>query len=277
MSPLEPDELILDIRPEPDFLARHRAGAANIPLESLADRIHELPRRDRAFTVYADDETRARWACSRLRAHGRPLASPASGNTWLEGGPTESGPSTGRLWAPHDLLAEAVGYAQRAWGTLADRSALDIACGTGRDAVYLGLCGLAVEAWDILPDALERCHDLAQRHGVAVDTRCADVERDPTLPAGRYDLVACFNYLHRPLMPSLAGAVRPGGLVAYETFVHPQRELFGKPRRDKHLLRSGELPGFFQGWTPLVSREGLVSPRRFAASLIARKPEGAGE
>ncbi len=268
-----PDELILDVRPEADFLTCHRVGSVNIPLESLADRIHELPRRDKVFTVYADDLTRAKCACEKLKSHGRPLAKPASGESWLADGPTETGPSASRLWAPHDLLAEAVELAQRAWGTLEDFSAIDIACGTGRDAVYLGLRGLKVEAWDILPDALDRCRDLAKRHCVSIDTRCADVECDETLQAGRYDLVACFNYLHRPLMPSLAAAVRPGGLVVYETFVHPQRELFGKPRRDKHLLRPGELPGFFQGWTLLVSREGLVSPRRHAASLIARKPE----
>ncbi len=273
MPPPQPDELILDIRPEGAFVACHRTGSVHIPLESLAERIHELPRRDKAFTVFAESETRARWACSRLQAHGRPLATPASGEEWLSEGPTESGPSTGRLWAPHALLEEAVGHARQAWGELDGRSALDIACGTGRDAAYLGLCGLSVEAWDILPDALERCDSLADRHSVNVETRCADVERDATPPAGRYDLVACFNYLHRQLMPSLAAAVRPGGLVVYETFVHPQRDLFGKPRRDKHLLKQGELPAFFEGWTLLVSREGLVSPRRFVASLIARKPE----
>ncbi len=272
MPPQKSDELILDVRVEADFLACHRAGSVNIPLDSLADRIHELPRRDKAFTVYADHSTRAELACSRLTSHGRPLATPASGEAWLANGPTESGLSTGRLWAPHGLLAEAVELARQGWGSLEDRSALDIACGTGRDAVYLGLCGMAIKAWDILPDALERCGDLAERHRVSIETRCADVEGDATLPAGRFDLVACFNYLHRPLMPSLAAAVRPGGLVVYETFVHPQRELFGKPRRDKHLLKTGELPGFFRGWTVLVSREGLVSPRRHAASLIARKP-----
>lgn len=272
MPPPRPDALVLDIRPEADFLVCHRAGSVNIPLDSMADRIHELPRRDRAFTVYAEDAIRARWACSRLRAHGRPLATPASGTDWLSQGTTESGPSTGRLWAPHDLLAEAIDPARLAWGTLAGRAALDIACGTGRDAVYLELCGLATEAWDILPDALERCEALAARHGVSVRTRCADMERGAALPAERYDLVACFNYLHRPLMSSVRAAVRPGGFVVYETFVQPQRDLFGKPRQDKHLLLPGELPEFFPGWALRVSREGLVSPRRFVASLIARKP-----
>jgi hypothetical protein len=89
---------------------------------------------------------------------------------------------------------------------------------------------------------------------------------------GPFDMICCFNFLHRPLMPAIAEAVRRGGLVVYETFVHPQGEMFGRPTREAHLLRAGELPGFFAAWELLVLREGLTGPRRFAASLIARKP-----
>ena len=52
----------------------------------------------------------------------------------------------------------------------------------------------------------------------------------------RHDLIRCFGFLHRPLLPSRVGGVRDGGLVVYETFVHPQREMFRKPRKDAHLV-----------------------------------------
>ncbi len=73
-------------------------------------------------------------------------------------------------------------------------------------------------------------------------------------------------------MPQIVEGVRPGGLVVYETFVDPQRQQFGKPSRETHVLKSGELPKWFTGWEILASREGLSGPRRYAAGLIARKP-----
>ncbi|MFQ5502609.1 MAG: methyltransferase domain-containing protein [Phycisphaerae bacterium] len=265
---------VLDVRPEAAFVALHRRGAVNIPLETLVGRIHELPPRDRSLLVYDAHPTRARWAVSRLRARGRWRIDVASGADWLEEGPVESGPSRDRLWKPHDLLVEGLEWCRREWGSLEGRTALDIACGSGRDAVFMGRAGLAVEAWDVLPDAVRLCEALAGRNGVSIRAGCRDVERDVAIEPLRYDLITCFNFLHRPLMPMIASAVRQGGIVIYETFVEPQRKLFGKPRRDAHLLRTGELPEYFDGWRVLVSREVLAGPRRFVASLIAMKGEG---
>ncbi len=266
---------ILDVRPEADFLARHRAGAINIPMEELTHRLHELPPRAARLTVFDVNPVRARWARSRLRARDRTSVEVASGEAWLAAGKTEAGPSSARLWEPHGLLREAVQLAGKVWGSVCGKKALDIACGAGRDAVFLALAGFDVEAWDLLPDALERCADLARRCGVVVSTQARDVERNPMIAHEAHDLVCCFNFLSRPLMPVIAEALRPGGFVVYETFLDRQRELFGKPRRDAHLLRPRELPRFFTGWEILVWREGLAGPRRYAASLIARRPRGA--
>lgn len=275
--PLDParTQPILDVRPVALFERSHRAGAVNIPLEELAHRIHELPPRSVAVTIFDEDPTRARWAASRLRARERVVAAVHHGLSWLADGPTESGPSRSRLWQPHDLLIELVelirrdGLLQLA-GDPRPR-ALDIACGAGRDAVFLAMSGFHVEAWDILPDALALADDLARRSGVSIHMSQRDVEREPAIAENAYDLVCCFNFLHRPLLPHITAAVRPGGLVVYETFVEPQRETFGKPSRASHVLATGELARAFANLEILVSREGLAGPRRYAASLIARK------
>jgi tellurite methyltransferase len=264
--------IILDVRPAADFERGHRRGAVNIPLEELRSRMHELPPRDAPLFIYDADRTRARWARSRLRARQRNVAEVIHGLEWLEAGPVESGASRGRLWRSQAVLVEAVGLARRVWPTVQGCKALDVACGSGRDAVFLAMEGFAVEAWDILPDALERCRDLARRCGVTVAAVCRDVEADPAIPAESYDLICCFNFLHRPLMKAIADGVRPGGLVVYETFVQPQRELYGKPAREAHILRPGELPSWFQGWDVLSWREGLARPRRMTAALVARRP-----
>lgn len=263
---------VLDVRREAEYCARHRCGAVNIPLEELAARVHELPPPDEPLVVFDVHPTRARWACSRLRARGRTGIACAHGESWLNAAATESGASTGRLWRPHDLLVEALAQARVRWNGLAGRTALDLACGTGRDAVYMALQDMAVRACDLLPDALDRAADLARRSGVALSAAVHDLEAEPRLPPAAFDLVACFHFLHRPLMPQIASAIRPGGMVVYETFLVEQRGRFGKPRRDAHLLRPGELRAWFHGWDLRIDREGLAGPRRVVASLVAFKP-----
>jgi len=266
-------EGLLDVRPAAEFEKAHRRGAVNIPLEELAGRMHELPPRDETVRVYDADSSRVRRAASLLVARERAVKEIHHGVQWLRDGAIESGPSRARLWRPHDLVMEAVAKARAAWGGLEGRRALDIACGSGRDAVFMGMEGLQVEGWDVLPDALERCRDLARRNGVEVATRCVDLEAGPLRLAESFDLICCFRYLHRPLMPTLREAVRPGGLLVYETFVDPQREVFGKPSRESHVLRPGELLSWFDGWDVQVWREGLAASKRFVASLVARRPQ----
>lgn len=244
----------------------------NIPLEELADRIHELPPPHETLSLFDDDSTRAELAAAMLRERDRTIEVLAPGDPRSNDEGTVCGPSTARLWRPHRLLHELLAAMQAEWGDLKGRAALDIACGAGRDAVFLAEHGLQVTAWDILPDAVARCEDLARRTGVELLVNVRDVTDAGAIQPDSVDVACCFNFLHRPLMPSLAEAVRPGGFVCYETFVEPQRERFGKPTRPERVLRPGELASFFNSWRVIVSREGLVSPRRIAASLIAQRP-----
>ena len=70
----------------------------------------------------------------------------------------------------------------------------------------------------------------------------ADLETDAGWPLGgrRFDLVVVTNYLHRPILAGIIGAVAPGGLLLYETFA-VGNERFGKPSNPAFLLQPGEL------------------------------------
>ena len=113
---------------------------------------------------------------------------------------------------------------------------LDLACGKGRHARFLAGLGHAVEAVD--RDG-ERLSGLAGIDGITV--RQADLEGGPWPYYGHaFDGIVVTNYLHRPLMPSLLGALAEGGVLIYETFM-VGNELIGKPTDPAYLLRVGEL------------------------------------
>lgn len=113
---------------------------------------------------------------------------------------------------------------------------LDMACGGGRHTRFLAALGYAVEAVDRDGEAIS---GLAGIPGVTA--RQADLEGGPWPYYGvAFDGIIVTNYLHRPLIPNLFGALAPGGVLIYETFM-VGNERFGKPTDPAHLLRSGEL------------------------------------
>ena len=84
-----------------------------------------------------------------------------------------------------------------------------------------------------------------------------------------YDAIFVFNYLHRPLMPALRAALKPGGRLFYETFTTRQAER-GHPKNPAFLLKDGELAELVAPLTVLRSREGDVDGR-FVASIVAER------
>lgn len=113
---------------------------------------------------------------------------------------------------------------------------LDLACGRGRHARLLAGLGHRVEAVDRDSAAL------AELSGVAgVSVRVADLEHGAWPYAGRrFAGIVVANYLHRPLLPLIEGALAEGGVLIYETFM-VGNERFGRPSNPDFLLRSQEL------------------------------------
>ena len=77
------------------------------------------------------------------------------------------------------------------------------------------------------------------------------------------------NYLHRPLLPAIAQALAPGGVLIYETFARGN-ERFGRPHNPDFLLRPGELLEAFAMLTVVAFEQGEVSmPRPSVIQRIA--------
>jgi len=133
--------------------------------------------------------------------------------------------------------------------------ALDLACGLGGNVLWLAERGLSVEAWDCSSVALEKLDAAAKGKGLNIMTRHADLEETP-LPQAAFDLIVVSGFLSRSLCPAIAEALRPGGLLAYQTYTQfkPAEGLQG-PRNPDYLLAPGELLQLFGDLSPCVYRE----------------------
>jgi SAM-dependent methyltransferase len=147
---------------------------------------------------------------------------------------------------------------------------LDVASGRGRHALWLAARGFDVRAVDRSVDAIAALRVEALRCGVRLEAEPLDLEADgASLPANTYDAIVVVHYLHRPLFPMLVAALRPGGVMVYETFTVAQARR-GKPTNPDFLLEPGELLRLVTPLEVVDWREGEFDERD-VASVVARR------
>jgi SAM-dependent methyltransferase len=148
-------------------------------------------------------------------------------------------------------------------------TALDVACGRGRHALWLASRGFDVVAVDRDAAAIAVVEQAAADAGLSVRTERINLEL-PQVDLGTrcYDVIVVVHYLHRPLFPALVRALRPGGVLVYETFTLAQAAR-GKPTNPDFLLQPGELRQLVEPLEVVVEREGDFDDRS-VASIIAQ-------
>lgn len=164
---------------------------------------------------------------------------------------------------PDPLLVEVAEWA-------APGVALELACGSGSNAVYLASLGWRVTAVDRSAAAIGIVRERAA--GLAVTAVAADLERGEFgMAPDCYDLIANFYYLHRALFPHTRQGVRPGGLfVAAIHMADP--EATSGPHNPDFLLEPGELRCAFADWKiSFYSEARLPGRSRRAARIVARR------
>ncbi len=147
--------------------------------------------------------------------------------------------------------------------------ALDIAMGNGRNAIYLAKAGFDVEGVDISGEAIKTALIEAKKQGVVIKAKVVDLEGNYTIEKGAYDVIICFNYLQRSLIPQIKDGLRRGGLIVYETFIIDQVR-FGKPTNPDYLLKHNELLDMFRDFRCFRYREGIIKSRAIAG-IVAEK------
>ncbi|MFL6352642.1 MAG: methyltransferase domain-containing protein [Bryobacteraceae bacterium] len=149
--------------------------------------------------------------------------------------------------------------------------ALDLACGTGRNALWLAQHGWSVTAVDASRAAIDTIRTRASQIGVHVDARQADLERgEYTIQSSSWDLIAICYYLQRDIFdPAKRGTV-PGGIVLAIVHITEPGEQGTQTR-----ATPGELRTHFEGWEILHYYEGKpndTAHRRSVAEIVARRP-----
>ena len=265
------------------------ADAAHIPLAELERRTHELPPPSREVWVVADSWD-AYHALGWLHARGRRAR-------LVSAPPPDADPTARyRLWEPNAWL-ETVLYAwetamqaefriapllqvppasrgEPRGGSLSQHlRALDLGCGSGREAVYLAAQGWQVVAVDRLPEALQRGRDLQRRYApesLPIHWVCADLEKSDWQPDGKFDCVLLFYFYARGLITRACAWLKPGGALLVEAFTETHRARFGKPASDTRVALPDELPSLLpDGMRVVAYSEGWRTNGRHTARLWA--------
>jgi tellurite methyltransferase len=119
--------------------------------------------------------------------------------------------------------------------------ALDIACGEGRNSIFLARNGFDVTGMDISEEGLAKAGQWAKAEGLVVAFRCIDLETFAFSES--YDLLINFNFLLRGLVPMMVDALNPGGVIVFDTILDSPT-LEGHHNRG-YLLQPGELREMF--------------------------------
>ncbi|WPM31880.1 class I SAM-dependent methyltransferase [Hydrogenobacter sp. T-2] len=133
--------------------------------------------------------------------------------------------------------------------------ALEIACGTGENAIFLAEQGFTVDAIDISIVALKKARRQAYERNLRVNFICADLDYF-ILKENTYTLVVNFYYLNRRLIPQIKKALKPNGLIIFETY-NEKHSLIKRDFNPDYLLKEGELFRLFEDFRVVFYKEEL--------------------
>jgi SAM-dependent methyltransferase len=156
-------------------------------------------------------------------------------------------------------------------GLLSKGRALDIAMGSGRNTILPGKNGIRRRGSGYIGRGSQDCHRKSEGIGVTIDARVANLEAaDYRIEKNAYDVIICFNYLHRPLISSIKDGLKKGGMAVYQTYTVDQLQ-FGKPSNPDFLLEHNELLKMFRSFRCLRYHEGIMNKQKALAGIIAQK------
>ncbi|MDH5230042.1 MAG: methyltransferase domain-containing protein [Gammaproteobacteria bacterium] len=159
-----------------------------------------------------------------------------------------------------------------------EAKALDLAAGLGGNAIFLARLGYEVAAWDISDLAMQKLNQFAKENHLNIKGSVVDLSEPSNWPTALFDVIVISHYLQRELVPLIINALKPKGLLFYQTFTQEVTDEYAGPRNLQFRLAPGELLRLFDSLQCRVYREeGLLGDlsqgQRNIAWLIAQKSE----
>ena len=152
--------------------------------------------------------------------------------------------------------------------------ALDIACGLAENSFLLAKHRFQVDAWDNSKVAVERVNQKAKDLNLSVMAEVRDVI-NTDLPECFYDVIVMTHYLEQSMSDQIIYALKPGGLLFFQTYTR-EKTISSGPEDEKYRLKRNELLSMFSELHILLYREeGLAGNTalgfRNEAMLIGQK------
>jgi SAM-dependent methyltransferase len=150
--------------------------------------------------------------------------------------------------------------------------ALDAAAGVAVNGRFLAERGLHVIALDIAEVGLRLARQEAQARSLPLEAAVLDLAH-LWLPAGTFDVILNFRFLERSTLPVYHRALKPGGLLFFETFVAAE----GSLSHPDYYLQPGELRAACADFVIIHTAHwqtptGGTHAARTVEQLVARKP-----
>ena len=153
-------------------------------------------------------------------------------------------------------------------GRLPPGRALDLACGAGRNSLFLARRGFEVTGIDVSGEGLRRAATNAQRQGLKVTWMPHDL--DDGLPlSGKFDAVCLFRYLNPDLIRRLPSILAADGILMVEEHLATDQPVAG-PANPAFCVQPGELRRLLPGLKVLQQEEGIVADPDGRQVAIAR-------
>ena len=173
-----------------------------------------------------------------------------------------------RPWLPRQPRQLLVDYAHLLPET---GLALDAACGVGANGHFLALRGLRVIALDISLVALRMAVQWGRAHACQLEAAVYDLSA-PWLPPEQFDVILNFHFLERGCIPVFQQALKPGGVIYFETFLRLESD----PESPARYLEPGELSTIFQDYQIVHYSENMLTTKKCCpdvgmAQLVAHK------
>lgn len=148
------------------------------------------------------------------------------------------------------------------------RRACDLACGEGRNSIFLAKAGFSVVGLDISGTGLAKGRAWMDREGLSIDFRQENLETYEFTE--QFDMIINCNFLLRELIPKAVTALAAGGIMLVDTML--DSPFVPTRHRKEFLLQPGELSRIFSQFPgDIMALQELLHDQMPTGKIIFRK------